>query len=327
MRTCKAQITGFLAALLIVLMTGCGKETVNIPDTTPPRVLSTTPAQSATGVASNTTISAIFSKPMNAGTISATSFLLAGPGGAAVTGTVTYAATGSVATFAPNADLAYGTVYTATITTGATDQANPANPLAANYAWTFTTVSAPTPPTVISTVPANRATNVPVNQALSATFNGTMSSSTIGPATFTVTGPGGLAVVGTVTYAASVATFSPAVNLAYNTLYTATITTGATNSAGTPLAANYVWSFTTIAPPLAVASTIPANGATGVLINQELSATFNEAMNCATLLSPAKSFTVTGPGAATIAGTVGCAGSVATFARLLRLRSTPCIQR
>ena len=251
---------------------------------------------------------------MNAGTISATSFLLAGPGGAAVTGTVTYAATGSVATFAPNADLAYGTVYTATITTGATDQANPANPLAANYAWTFTTVSAPTPPTVISTVPANRATNVPVNQALSATFNGTMSSSTIGPATFTLTGPGGLAVSGTVTYAASVATFSPAVNLAYNTLYTATITTGATNSAGTPLAANYVWSFTTIAPPLTVASTIPANGATGVLINQELSATFNEAMNCATLLSPAKSFTVTGPGAATIAGTVGCAGSVATFA-------------
>ena len=116
-----------------------------------------------------------------------------------------------MATFAPNADLAYGTVYTATITTGATDQANPANPLAANYAWTFTTVSAPTPPTVISTVPANRATNVPVNQALSATFNGTMSSSTIRPATFTVTGPGGLAVSGTVTYAASVATFSPAV--------------------------------------------------------------------------------------------------------------------
>ena len=31
MRTCKAQITGFLAALLIVLMTGCGKETVEYP--------------------------------------------------------------------------------------------------------------------------------------------------------------------------------------------------------------------------------------------------------------------------------------------------------
>ena len=87
MRTCKAQITGFLAAFLIVPMTGCGKETVNIPDTTPPRVLSTTPAQSATGVASNTTISAIFSKPMNAGkVISAHSFLLAGPGGLVVTG-------------------------------------------------------------------------------------------------------------------------------------------------------------------------------------------------------------------------------------------------
>ncbi len=228
---------------------------------------------------------------------------------------VTYAAAGSVATFTPAADLAYGAVYTATITTGATDQASPANPLAANYVWMFTTAPQPTPPTVLSTTPANGATSVPVNQAIGATFSVAMNSATIDAATFTVAGPGGVAVAGTVTYTASgsVATFTPAANLAYSTLYTATITTGATNSAGTPLAGNYVWSFTTISPPPTVASTIPGNGATGVLPNQVLSATFNEAMNCATLLSPATTFMVTGPGGTAVAGTVGCTGSVATF--------------
>ena len=315
MRTPRLEIVRLLAALTIVLIAGCGKETVNIPDTTAPQVSSTTPAAGATTVALNTTISATFSKPMNPSTIDAASFLVVGPGGASIAGTVTYAATGSVATFTPAASLAYGVVYTATITTGATDQASPANRLAANYVWMFTSVAAPAAPTVLSTAPASGATNVPVNQALSATFSVGMNSATIDPATFTLAGPGGVAVAGTVTYTApgSVATFTPTADLAYSTLYTATITTGATNAAGTPLAGNYVWSFTTITPPPAVASTVPANGATGVLPDQVLSAIFNESMNCATLLSPATTFIVTGPGGAAMAGTVGCTGSVATF--------------
>jgi hypothetical protein len=315
MRTPRLAIVRFLMALTVVLMAGCGKETVNIPDTTPPQVSSTTPAQGAATVALNTAITATFSKPMNPGTISGTTFTVAGPGGAAVSGTVTYAATGSVATFTPAADLAYGVVYTATVTTGATDQASPANPLAANYVWTFTSVAAPLPPTVIATTPASGATSVPVNQALSATFSVGMNSATINAATFTLAGPGGVAVAGAVSYTASgyISAFTPAANLAYNTLYTATITTRATDSAGTPLAANYAWSFTTITPPPAVASTIPGNGATGVLPNQVLSATFNEAMNCATLFSPATTFSVAGPGGAAVAGAVGCTGNVATF--------------
>ena len=188
--------------------------------------------------------------------------------------------------------------------------------LAANYVWTFTSVAAPAPPTVISTAPASGATGVPVNQALSATFSVGMNSATIDPATFTVAGPGGVAVAGTVGYTApgSVATFTPTANLAYSTLYTATITTGATNSAGTPLAGSYAWSFTTITPPPTVCFHCSLrNGATGVLPDQVLSAIFNEAMNCATLLSPATTFIVTGPGGAAIAGAVGCTGNVATF--------------
>src|SRR4029077_6124823 len=39
--------------------------------------------------------------------------------------------------------------------------------------------------------------------------------------------------------------FTPSSNLALNTLYTATITTGAQDASGNPLASNFVWTFTT----------------------------------------------------------------------------------
>jgi uncharacterized protein (DUF2237 family) len=291
----------WLAALFVVLVTGCGQETVTVPS-----VVSTIPANGATNVAVTTPISATFSIAMSPATLTATTFTVSSPSGA-VAGAVTYS--GDTATFTPATALAYSTVYTATITTGATDIGG--TPLLANYVWTFTTITPS--PVVTSTVPINKATNVPIDQILSATFNEAMSPSSIGASTFTLTGPGGVAVSGAVTYSGLVAMFTPAVPLAYSTLYTATITTGAMDLAGTPLAANYVWSFTTITPPPVVVSTVPVNGAKSVPIDQVLSATFNEPMNCATLASPEATFVVTGPGATAVAGTVVCAGAVATF--------------
>jgi Ice-binding-like/Bacterial Ig-like domain len=319
MRNIRFGIGLFLAAFLVVLVIGCGKETVNIPDTTPPQVTATTPVQGATGVTLNAVITATFSKAMNPTTISATTFTVTKIGGAAVTGTVTYAASGSIATFTPTTALAPGTQFTATITTGAQDQASPANALAANSVWNFTTGTAPNPPTVTSTIPLAGATGLPINQTISATFSKAMNPATINSTTFRVTGAGGASVAGVVTYSTpgSVATFTPTANLAYSTLYTATITTTAADPAGSTLASNYVWTFTTGAAPVItlpkVISTIPLNAATGVPLNQLLSATFSEAMNCATLTTPATTFTLTGPGATSVAGTVSCTGSVATF--------------
>jgi hypothetical protein len=219
---------------------------------------------------------------------------------------VTYS--GSTATFTPSAVLAYGTTYTATITTGASSPGGA--DLIGPYVWSFTTISPP--PVVVSTVPANGATNVPIGQVLSATFSEAMNSASIGASTFTLSATGGAAVAGTVTYANGVATFTPTASLANSTSYTATITTGATSLAGTPLAANYVWTFTTITPPPMVIATVPVNAATGVPISQILSATFNEAMNCAAF--PATAFTVVAaPGATPVPGTIGCSGAVATF--------------
>jgi len=295
-------ITSWLAVSLLVFVAGCGEETVTVPS-----VVSTIPANGATSVVVNTPISATFSMAMNPASIDATTFTVTGPGGTAVAGAVSYS--GDTATFAPTAVLAYGTTYTGTITTGATSPGG--TPLPANYVWTFSTATPP--PTVISTIPANGATNVAVGQVLSAAFSEAMTSASITAATFTVTGAGGTPVAGVVAYSGVTATFTPAVSLTFGTTYTATITTGAMAQAGIPLAANYVWTFTTITPPPTVVATVPLNGATGVPLGQVLTATFSEAMNCASLASPSAAFVVTGPGATAVAGAVSCAGAVATF--------------
>ena len=133
MRKIRFGITSSLAALLVLFALGCGKETVSIPDTTAPTVLSTTPAQGATGVALTSAVKASFSKAMNSATLTPATFTLTGPGATAVPGTVTYTATGFVATFTPTSPLAPSTLFTATITTGAQDQASPANAVAAKY--------------------------------------------------------------------------------------------------------------------------------------------------------------------------------------------------
>jgi hypothetical protein len=246
---------------------------------------------------------------MNPATIDSATFTLAGPGGAAVPGVVTYLVTGSVAIFTPAANLADTTLlYTAAITTGAKDLVG--NALASNYAWTFTTRAAPdtTAPTVISTIPANAATAVPINQAVSAIFSKAMNPATIAAATFTLQGLGGAAAAGLVTYSAigDVAIFTPATNLAANTVFTGTITTGAKDLSGNALACNYVWTFTTGATLDAtqpeILSTVPVNAATNVPINQAISATFSKAMNPLTITTATAQ--LTGPGGTSIAATV-----------------------
>ncbi|MFH0871529.1 MAG: Ig-like domain-containing protein, partial [bacterium] len=120
-------------------------------------------------------------------------------------------------------------------------------------------------PTVSSTVPANAATGVAINSAMAATFSEVMDPATITTTTFTLQ-QGATAVSGAVTYAGVTAVFTPASNLAANTLFTATITTGVKDLAGNALASDYVWSFTTGAAPdttaPTVSSTIPVNAAT-----------------------------------------------------------------
>jgi hypothetical protein len=242
-----------LAGNALATDSGWSFTTGTTPDTTAPTVSATVPANAATGVAINQTINAAFSEAMDPLTVSTASFTLK-QGTTPVAGSVSYA--GVTATFTPGATLSPLTAYTATITTGAKDLAG--NALATDFGWSFTTGSSPdtTAPTVSATVPANAATGVAINQTINATFSEEMDPLTINTASLLLTGPGATAVTGTVGYnvPSKIATFTPSSNLAPNTLYSATITTGAKDLAGNPLASGMSWSFTTAATSVGQAS-------------------------------------------------------------------------
>ncbi|MBK5275399.1 MAG: Ig-like domain-containing protein [Desulfuromonadales bacterium] len=259
-------------------------------DTTAPTVTATVNANNAIGVPTNTKVGATFSEAMNSTTFTATTFTLT-QGATPVPGTVT--SSGVNATFQPTNTLLPNTLYTATITTGAKDLAG--NGLVTPYVWRWTTGGPDTtPPTVIATINANGATGVPINTKAGATFSEAMDLLTISTATF-ILKQGTTNVPGAVTYSGVNAVYTPAVNLLPNTVYNATITTGAKDLAGNALASNFVWSWTTGAAldttPPKVTLESPANLATGVAINSVVRATFDKAMNPLTITN--QTFTVT----------------------------------
>jgi hypothetical protein len=100
-------------------------------------VASVLPANTATAIAVNTTVSANFSAAMNQSTLSSTTFTLV-QGSTPVAGTVTSTSTG--VTFTPSALLAVNTTYTATLSTGVQNALGTA--LATAYTWSFATVTA-----------------------------------------------------------------------------------------------------------------------------------------------------------------------------------------
>jgi hypothetical protein len=242
-----ARYAALLLALVVPACGGSGNGGVGgTADTTPPIVSFTNPANGAASVPINQKITATFSKAMDASTISSSTFSVQTSLGALVAGTISYDAANHIAVFVRAGSFAASTSFIATITTGARDLSG--NPLALNKVWTFTTSAAAdiTAPTVVSTNPLNAAATVPINRNVNATFSEAMDSSTFTSATFTLAA-GATPVSGIVTYAGMTATFTPAGNLAPNTLHTATITTGVKDLAANSLAANFTWTFTTSA--------------------------------------------------------------------------------
>jgi hypothetical protein len=170
--------------------------------------------------------------------------------------------------------------------------------------------STSTAPTVTSTAPVYSATNSPINTKILVTFSTAMDPTTITKTTFTLK-HGTTSDTGTVSYVGVTAIFIPSANFATNTVYTATITTGAKDSAGHALAVDFVWSFTTGAladtTPPTVIGTSPV---LAVAVDSSISATFSEAMDPATI--NATTFTMA-QGSTSLPGTVIYAGTTATF--------------
>jgi hypothetical protein len=103
-------------------------------------VINRVPVPNATNVAVGTNVTATFDEDVTG--VSGTTFTLVGPGNTPVAAAVSYDAGTRVATLNPNANLADGTQYTATLTSGITDTATVPNALV-QVQWSFTTAAAP----------------------------------------------------------------------------------------------------------------------------------------------------------------------------------------
>jgi ice-binding like protein/Big-like domain-containing protein len=171
--------------------------------------------------------------------------------------------------------------------------------------------------TVVSTGPAADAVGVATNTLVTATFSEAINAGTLDSSSFTVGVTGGMAMIGNVSLDTATNTgIFEAVGgtFADSTAYTAVITTAAESVDGKTLASNYAWSFTTgvgvdSTPPIVI-STDPADTATDVAINRNISANFSEAMNVATLNS--STFSVA-DGSNVVVGTVELVDSTAVF--------------
>ncbi|MBC7961752.1 MAG: Ig-like domain-containing protein [Steroidobacteraceae bacterium] len=307
-----------IMSVFISILSGCGgggggewKKPVTTSAVT---VTSTDPADGETGVFLNTKVNATFSGAVDPASLTTATFTVK-QGTTTVPGTVTF--TPVTAVFSPAGNLLANTTYIATVTTGVKDSDGKA--LASDYVWSFTTGTAldSAAPTVTGTINANNATGVPINTKVGATFSKAMDSTTINSTTFTFK-QGTATVPGKVSYSGLNAVFTPDSNLAPNTLYTATITTGAKDLTvpGNALASNFVWSWTTggtldITPPKVITEN-PANLAANVTINSVVRATFDKAMDPLTITS--QTFTLKA-GATTVKGlvTYDALSRIATF--------------
>ncbi len=228
-------------------------------DSSTPGITATFPSDAATDVATNQKIGVTFSTDMNSATITPASFVLTGPGGAPVSGAVTYI--GRTAIFTPSRNLASHASYTATVTTAVLDLAGTVLPT--NVTWMFATRAGADviAPVVVSFDPASGASGVPISSTINVALSKPMDPATVTTATFTVTGPGDTPVIGIVAFnaASNTATFTrtnhlttpvafhpvPTSELEASTIYTAKLTTGAKDMAGNALVSDVMWSFTT----------------------------------------------------------------------------------
>jgi len=134
-----------------------------------------------------------------------------------------------------------------------------------------------TPPTVPAgsvTPPVGSVVLCPNPVVITATFSKAMNPATINTATFTLADPTGASVAGTVALDSTglIATFTPMNALAVQTTYTATVTTGATDTFGNHLEANFSWTFTT---PVACVGAVSLGAACGygILAGQTITVT------------------------------------------------------
>ncbi len=253
------------------------------PDNTAPRITDTDPSDNEQDISVSSTISVDFNEAINTSSISSSTFIVEGD--TRVSGAFSFSENNESVTFTPSGNLSFETTYTARVTTGVEDLAG--NNLENNFSWSFTTGAEPDtePPRIESRDPDDGARNVSIETDITVTFSEAITASNPGNA-FSLS-LGGSTVSGDVDISGSTITFTPSSNLDYESSYTAKVTTDVQDLAGNSLQNEAEWSFETEEEPdltsPEILSVNPTNNEENVSIDTEISATFDEPLNDATV--------------------------------------------
>jgi len=284
---------------------------------TGPSVNSVNPVNGAADAQVDTAVTVVFSEAMDADSVDEYTFVVTtGTGYAAVTVPGTVICSGDTAVFTPAANFAYETAYTVTVAKSVKNLKG--ETLAADYKSSFTTSKegeVPTPPTVLSVKPAGA--NAAVDTTVTVTFSKAMKCDTVA---LSVSNAAAV-TAGDVTCNGAAVIFTPATDLAYETVYTVDVDAGAEDLAGNALESAFTSQFTTIKE-----GAVPTYPSVGDVTSDEtgVSVNFSKNMDCGTINQENLKVQVQVPGIGfgTVSGEITeCTGSSVIFKPYSSLRS------
>jgi len=252
-----------------------------------PQVVVTDPADGTTDVPIAASLTATFDRPMDSATVDSpvTTFTLELADSTPVPGAASLSGDGLVATFDPDADLAFATGYRATLMGGPGDIADTeGNYLDADVAFGFTTAEA----NVVTVAPPDEAGEVSTNHMVALVFTRPVDVNSVDSDSFHVS-TGGVKAAGlrSLSDDGLKLIFVPYPEYLGTTAYAVTATTAITDTDGNPLQAEFTSTFTTSAgtdnADPAVPSPSPGDGTTGVSSETDIRMTFGEHMNPASI--------------------------------------------
>ncbi len=255
------------ALVLLLVITGCetdgtGDGGGESTDVTPPTVESVSPGADETDIAVNTNISITFSEEMDPVTITGETITVSSSAGTLsdtdngassrnVAGTLSYE--NMIATFTPEADFAFSTTFTVTVTTDVTDLAG--NAIAEAYVFSFSTgeEADTTAPTVLGVTPDDGDSEIEPDTVVSATFSEPVDPATLNTDNIDVLIRGhdlsGILPTPLGNFelddAGTTISFDLLDGLARGARYDVILKNGITDTAGNPLDSDFSWTFTT----------------------------------------------------------------------------------
>lgn len=263
-----------------------------VPDTTQPIITTTVPTNGATGIATNSTVTLNYSKPIdpisvNAGTI----YIYSNQTGYQIPGSysVTNTATTATVVFTPSAPVPAGTKVEVIPNYNCCVQDYVGNHAqGGNFSFTTANTVSTTPPMVTSVTPSNNSTNQGLNTIITLMFSESVNPNTLNSTNLAVfDGPNRLSTSISYSSPYTSVTLSPS-GLTSSSTIIVTATNGIQDLSGNALVSSTAFpglqmEFTTGAPGSnsrpSVSTQRPGNGATNVPVTSPVTLFLNQAMD------------------------------------------------